>query len=242
MHKYNIHFNNTSALDLGIYAIKRPNVPIPERNIEEKEIKGRDSSLISDYKTYKNISIDVEFNFLESRDFLEKCRAISKWLNNIEDYKLNFTDNPSYFFKVKYVKCKDIVRDLKIKGSFTVNFICEPFQYSKDGQDEIILTNNSTLYNPYFIVAKPIVKLWGEGIIKLNLNGNILEINLGQSIIIDCKLEEAFRTINSKKDYQNTKLKGEYPVLIEGNNNISWTLNIGARLDKTTIQPNFKTI
>lgn len=240
--QYNIHFNNSNAKDIGIIAIKRPSIPVPEKNLLEKEVKGRNGSVMIDYKTYKNITKDIEFNFLESKDFLERCRTIKKWFYNIQDNRLIESDDTDYFYKVKRVVLGDIERELKIKGTFTASFILDPFQYSKYGLDEIILTNNFILENPYFIEAAPIINMWGEGSITLNINGNKLTVNLGQSIIINSDLGLSYRIVNGNTQYQNTRLKGDYPVLIEGENKISYTLGTGARLDKISIIPNFRTL
>lgn len=238
MPRYNIFFNDSSILDLGIYAVKRPNIPIAERNIEEKELKGRDGSLTTDYKTYKNISIDIEFNFIEVKYYYEKVRIINKWLNNIIDNKIRFTDNPEYFYKVKYTLYKDIVRTYKVKGSFVVSFICEPFQYTDCGQDEIVVSNNSFLDNPSYIEAKPIIKLLGTGIVTIYINSKPLIINLGQNITIDCELREAYKIINGIKENLSTTLKGKWPVLESGENTVSYTGNI----TKLVIIPNWRIV
>lgn len=240
--RYNVYFNNTSALDLGIIATKRPNIPVPEKNITDKELKGKDGTITRDYETYKNIQIDVEFNFIEAKDFNERCRMIKKWLNNIKDKKLQFSDDMDYFYKVKKTICKDIVREIKRKGTFTVGFVCHPFQYDINGQDKIILTNNFKLENPYFILAKPKIEIKGEGTINLNFNGKITIVNVGQSCILDGELGQSYRYVGGNLEYQNTKITGKLPILIEGENNISWTLNTGARLDSITMVSNFKTI
>lgn len=238
MPKYNIFFNDNSILDLGVYAVNRPNVPIPERNIEEKEIKGSDGSLTIDYGTYKNISIDIEFNFIDNKNFYERIRVINKWLNNIIDSNIRFTDNSNYFYKVKYTRCKDIVREYKVKGSFIVSFICDPYQYLECGKDEIEISNNSILNNPSYIDATPIIKLVGNGIVTLYINEQPLVINLGQNITIDCGLKESYRVISGAKEYVNTRLTGKYPILAEGRNAIRYTGNI----TKVCIIPNWRII
>lgn len=224
--KYNVYFNNDDMLNIGIYAVKRPNIPIPERNVDEKELKGRDGTVTTDYGTYKNISIDIEFNFIDIKDFYERVRIINKWLNQIKDNKLRVIDNPNYFYKVKYTRYKDIIREYKVKGSFVVSFICDPFQYSYFGQEEIVISNNTIIDNPSYILAKPIIKVWGIGIVTLYINSKPLIINLGQNITIDCELKEAFKIVNGNKEFINTTLTGKYPVLEEGENTISYTGNI----------------
>ncbi|MBU3135070.1 hypothetical protein KPL39_02185 [Clostridium gasigenes] len=241
LYDLNLYFNNDSSLNLGMYIVKQ-SITSPKDNVDEKYIKGKNGTLMQNDGTFKDISINIDFNFIDKIDFKGKCRELNKWLFNIKDNHLYFSDDVNYFYIVKRIYMGDIEKELDIKGLFTVNFICEPFQFDLGGADEIILANNFILENPYFIEAKPVIKLWGEGIVKLNINGNILEVNLGQSIIIDSNLGHAYRIINEKKDFQNTKLKGDYPILLEDENKISWILNVGARLDKATIQPNFKTI
>lgn len=236
MRRFFIEFNNCRDIDLKLYAMHRPSIPCPERKIEETEILGRDGTLIKDYGTYNNIEIEVEYNFIDRKDFNNKNRLIRKWINNIEDNKLVFSDNADYYYKVKYCKLDVIERTYKSYGTFTLTFICEPFQYVIDN-NIIAIKNGQTIMNEGY-TCKPTYKLSGEGLVKLKINNNEeVSIQLGQETTIDTELMLCYRA----KEQNNTIMAGEYKDLyLDGysNNTISWTGNI-TRLE---ITPNYREI
>lgn len=229
-------FNNTTDKNLGINAIKRPDIPVAERNITQITIEGRDGSLTKDDGTYKNIEIIVEYNFMDRLDFNSKSRIIKSWITNIKDNTLQFSDDLDFFYKVKYCRVDVINRVKKIKGTFKVTFICEPYSFLKDGLNEIL--NPSFIYNDSFIIAKPTIKVIGEGYVTLTINNKSVEINVGQELLIDTDLEICFKegvpnNISFEKGWYN------YLYLLEGENTIDWTNKDS--IDVVVI-PRFKTI
>jgi predicted phage tail component-like protein len=190
--KYFIIFNGIADKDIGLSAIKRPNIINPQNNsILEKAIEGRDETVTVKSKTLKNIEIPVSYNFINREDFIKKTRLIKKWINKIGDNKLMFSDDPDMYYKVKYCKLQTIERTRKKKGSFEITFVCSPFIYYKAGDNEII--NPNVLYNPSYLISKPIYKIEAEGIISLIVNGKETRFNIGQELLIDTELELCFR-------------------------------------------------
>lgn len=190
--KYFIIFNGIADIDMGLSSIKRPNIINPQQaSITEKTIEGRDETVTVKSKTLKNIEIPVSYNFINREDFIKKTRLIKKWINEINDNKLIFSDDPDMYYKVKYCKLQVIERTRKKKGSFEVTFVCSPFIYYKSGDNEII--NPNVLYNPSYLISKPVYKIEGEGIISLIVNGKEAKFNIGQELLIDTELELCFR-------------------------------------------------
>lgn len=190
--KYFIIFNGIADIDMGLSSIKRPNIINPQQaSITEKTIEGRDETVTVKSKTLKNIEIPVSYNFINREDFIKKTRLIKKWINEINDNKLIFSDDPDMYYKVKYCKLQVIERTRKKKGSFEVTFVCSPFIYYKSGDNEII--NPNVLYNPSYLISKPIYKVEAEGIISLIVNGKEAKFNIGQELLIDTELELCFR-------------------------------------------------
>ena len=75
--KYFIIFNGIADKDIGLSAIKRPNIINPQKDsITEKAIEGRDETVTVKSKTLKNIEISVSYNFIDREDFIEKTRVI----------------------------------------------------------------------------------------------------------------------------------------------------------------------
>lgn len=212
---YNIIFNNKVDKDLGIKIIKRPNIPAPKRRYREIQIEGRDGKLYEDLETYDDIEIDVQYNFI-SEDYNATMREIKKWINNVEDNRLKFSDDLEFFYIVKKVTIETNERVIKRLGKFTIKFTCKPFSYLESGLNPIEVVD--TIYNDGYM-AEPIYKITGEGICTLKVNGKTVIANVGQSLIIDVEKKIAYR---EDRTLQNTALKGLYEdlELQEGNNTI----------------------
>ena len=82
---YRVRYGDTWDVDLGLYAKSRPNIPIAERNIEITEDKTLNTSLTRDYGTYKDIEIEIDYNFIDREDFNIKSVAIEKWIYNCKN-------------------------------------------------------------------------------------------------------------------------------------------------------------
>lgn len=238
---FDIYFNNFLDKDLNIKAIKRPSIPNPKRKYKTVTIEGSDGDLYIDEKCYEDITISVDYNFIDKRNFYEKCREIKRWINKIEKNKLVFSDDPGVFYKVKKVEISDnIERIYKIIGKFTVKFICDPYTYYANGEDPIILNNNMMLYNDYEI-TKPIWNIKGEGSITLTVNNNPVLINVGQDVTIDTEYEECFKNDQMIKLVLKTGTFQDL-YLQEGKNTISFSANTGGVITGMELIPNWRTI
>lgn len=215
-----IIFNNSTSKDLKVEAIKRPSIPSPTRQYREKEVLGR-GKVYEDLGTYDDIQIPVDFNFFvhDPNDFNERFRQIKKWINNIKDKKLKFSDDLSFFYVVNKAEITSPTREIKRLGKFSVTFTCEPFVYLEDGQEARTLS--SSLNNNYE-ATQPIYKISGEGMLTLTVNGVSVTANVGQNLTIDTKLGLCFRTDGT---INNTALTGKYKDLFlkEGNNTFTHT-------------------
>lgn len=227
-------FNNKKNTDLGIQVVKRPNIPIPERNIELKSLKGRDGSLTRDYKTYNDIKISVSLNFISGEnDFINKGAEIANWLYNINDNKLIFSDNDKFYYKVKKIECKDIERSLKVIGKFIVTFVCGPYKYYIDN-NEIEITNSTKINSPMLVAdSEPIISISGSGNVNLIINDKriVLE-NVEENLIINSSILECYK----EKENLNYKMSGEFPILKNGEN----TINIEGNIKSIKIKPNWR--
>ncbi|EOT2958943.1 distal tail protein Dit [Clostridium perfringens] len=227
-------FNNKKNTDLGIKVVKRPNIPIPERNIELKSLKGRDGSLTRDYKTYNDIKISVSLNFISGEnDFINKGAEIADWLYNINDNKLIFSDNDKFYYKVKKIECKDIERSLKVIGKFIVTFVCDPYKYYIDNND-IEITNSTEIVSPILVESsKPSITVFGTGDINLTINDKRVQLEkVDENITIDSSIKECYKG----KDNLNYKVHGEFPKLVRGSN----TIDINGSINKIIIKPNWR--
>lgn len=230
--EFYIIFNDKTSEDLGIKVMTRPVIPSPTPIYKEYEIPGK---IGKEYELvgHEDLEIQVSFNFIDKEDIYDKFRKCKVWINNIKDNKLIFSDNRGYFYRVNYAMIPTNERILKRLCRFTVTFNCEPFAYDLAGQEEIEISKETTIYNSGDRQSKPIIKIIGEGIVNIKINGNELIANVGKEITIDSYLDMSYK---EDKTNQNKNVKGKYPVLEVGENTISYT---GGIVHKFTIMPNW---
>lgn len=229
---YDLEFNGTTASSLGVKVSYRPDMPTPEKTIEEIVIPGRDGALIEWDGTYADIEIEVDMNFIVPPDsWGYMFRQVKRWLSKTGN--LRFSDDPDYFYKVKNIAINTTERTVREAGEFTTVFRCDPYIYANAGTNEINLSEAT--YNPGAI-AKPVYKITGEGLCRLTVNGKTFSINVGQNATIDTDLMLAYR---QDGETMNADVTGDYADLWlqEGEN----TLSVSANFTVTVI-PNWRYI
>lgn len=221
---YDIEYNGVKAEQLDVYVIKRPDIPAPEKNVEVYEIPGRDGSLTYDYGTYKNIEIDIDFNYMAKPDlWSETFRSCKRWLLKKGIGKLIFNDDRDYYYLVKKVTIADNERTSLRIGSFTATFTCHPYHYLVGGDEAV--PADKIKYNPYSL-SHPVYYITGEGMCILTVNQKSMKANVGQNLTIDTDLQIAYRADGA---IMNTTVIGDYEDLYlqEGDNTITITSGFG---------------
>lgn len=226
-------FNNETSLDIGIKVVSRPDIPSPQPIFKEYDVPGKPGKEY-ELEGYEDIEIPVSFNFVDKEDMHERFRKCKKWINNVKDNKLIFSDNRGIFYRVNYAKITSSERVMKVIGKFTVTFNCEPFAYEMEGQHEITVNNEAIIYNDGDLESKPIIKIKGEGLVTIVINGETIKANVGQNIIIDSYLDISYKEDKTSQN-NNVKCK-KYPQLKIGENTVSYS---GGRVDSFIIIPNW---
>ena len=230
---FHIFYNGESCKDAGLSVISRPTIPVPEREYDTIKVVGRDGELHRDRKTYKDIEIPISFNFVSKTPdvWAQDLRKVKKWLYSGKDNRLILSDDPEYYYKVKKAVMSDTERTAKRKGKFEIVFTCESYMYRVDGQDEKEI--GEYLYNPY-MKSQPVYKIYGNGEITLEVNGNQVTAEVTEQLNIDTKLEICY---NAANEISNAALTGKYEGLYlqEGDNNFKYTEGF-----KVVLVPNWR--
>ena len=216
MAKYFILYNNKTNLDVNLSVVDRPSKPAPDMEYEEVKVPG--GKTLYREKGYKDIPIQVTFNFLSKKpsEWDKDFRIIKQWLLSKVNNKLKFSDDLEVYYKVNKVTIDTPERIMKQLGKFDVTFTCEPYVYIDEEEIEL----STTLYNNY-LVCKPIYRIVGEGYLTLNINNKVIKANVGQELIIDTDKGLCYR----EGIINNVALEGKYEdmYLLEGENTFSWT-------------------
>ena len=229
---YDIMYNGDTCSKYGIIPVRRPSVPAPEIRVTETEIPGMDGVLIENDNTYAPITIPVEFNFLVPEDkWMDAYRKAKRWLTGSGWLMLG--DDQEYMYKVYYCRITDTERTSRRLGNFTAEFVCHPYAFVVDGQQEYDASD--VKYNPY-MVSHPIYIISGSGACTLTVNGKTMTATVNQQITIDTDRMIAY---NAQMVNQSSLLTGDYEDLYlqEGDNTI--TVSTGFTLK---IIPNWRVL
>lgn len=223
-----------SYLDYGLYISKRPVIPSPKKRVEYIDILGKHSRLIYDEGTFEDITITLECSIKSRENLIGKIDEIKAWLLSVGEANLIFSFMPDKCYKAQVVNAIDFKQVYRYTSKFPIIFNCRPFKYLV--QNNILTINESSTFitNPGTIESEPIITVYGTGDISLTINEKLVElIDVPSKIILNTIIYDAY---DDNKNSLNEKMKGEFPNLIPGVNEISY---IG-EVEKIEILPNWR--
>jgi len=210
-----------SFQNFGIYVEKRPSIPSPERRVTYIEVPGMDSRLRRDEGTYSDITLSVECSFLG--DPSTKISTIKGWLLGAGETDLAFSHIPGRKYLAQVVNNIDFEIVLRITSHFIIMFNCQPFQYATDNT-LISVSESMTLTNPGTLKSLPIIKVNGSGTGALSVNGSVVSFsNIDESVALNSELQETYKDTGTALVGKNSTKTGEYPILLPGDNTISFS-------------------
>ncbi len=211
-------FNNINSQDIGIIVNKLPPISKPERSYEEINVPGRNGTLYIDNKCYKSFPYEITCTLMQDSNI----RNISQWLNGSGKLIISTETDKSYNVIIK--NQIDFEQTYRVCNEFVVIFDVEPIAHSIKEKELIFTKETQFIIKESTYMIKPYIKVNGSGIITLTLNNKSIVLkDIQEYIELDCELEEAYKNnlnCNSKVECE------DFPVLIPGINNISWTGNV----------------
>lgn len=219
----------------GIHSFEEMNVlvdalSIPSINevIENIDVEGRNGSLTIRHGNYLDRVIPFKITLVRHLNepieaFIDRADTVLNWLELEDSNELITYLRPSKKYIVKAINKSDI----EIENSRIINiegeFICDPFMYDIN-ERTVILTKASNLYYQGTIPGECNIKIYGSGNIQLTINDDTVQINnISQYVELDSKF---LLCLNSDKTSKTKDMIGNFPILIKGKNEISWTGNV----------------
>ena len=222
--------NNQNTKNLGFALVGRPSIPSSDKKYEAIEVEGRDGALTK-FIGYQDLKFSLKFNILFQSDIKQKLREIKGLLSVAKT--LAFDDSPNFFYKIKQAQISDTETIIKSSGVFTVEFIADPFEFESSSVLEYENPSNLLIRNNTTYFSQPVLKIFGQGNIKLFVNDELVEIKqINEGIVIDSEMQEAYYNDNN----MNHQMLGSFPVFAIGENKIRTEGNI----DKIEILPNWR--
>lgn len=219
--------NEDSYEDYGIIINKFPALSVPERQLDEIEVLGRNGNLVVDYGTYK----DIDFTFQCTLKDFSRIDGVKAWLTGFD--KLIMSWIPDKYYKARLINRIDIAQSLEEIGEFPLIFKAEPFGYAVNNSLITVTSPDSIINNPGTFEADPVIKIYGSGNVDLSINNSVVHlIDIADYITMDSVLQDCYKdTVLC-----NSQMYGEFLELQPGSNNISWTGSVS----RIEITPNWR--
>lgn len=202
----------------GLLICELPPISKPQMRTTVTEVEGKDGDIIDEigYSSYdKVINIGLTRNY--------DINQIIKYFSGSGDLIMSNEEDKVY--KASIYSQIDYNKLLKFRTA-NVKFHVQPFKYLLDEtivDEEITNQESIQVTNQGLEKSKPIITIYGTGIITLSINGyDVFTVDLGEDeeyVIVDSITEEAYKGAILK----NRLMSGNFPILDIGENEITWT-------------------
>ena len=197
-----------------------PNRDIPRRKFEVISIPGRNGDILIPQDAYENITQVYEIHIPSNRPRLDRAiRNVTDWLLVSGYNRLEDSYEPDVFRIAYYAGQHDIENILNKGGKATIEFNCRPERWLKAGEQPIVLSAGSSIYNPTNQTAKPLIKVSGAGEGELTVGTYNLTMTDCDEIFLDSEEEDAYR----EGENMNATVAGAFPLLQPGAVDVSWS-------------------
>ena len=200
-------------------------------DVERTQIPGRNGDLLLSNHRYQNVEITYHVGI--KRDFDRNYTSFMNFLLKEPGYhRLEDSYHGEYYRMA--VLDKEVSPKLgfqNFSGTFDLTFSCMPQQYLKSGERLQVLTGSGTVFNPTMYAAKPLLRIYGKGM--LTVGDEQVTVTENDSFIdLDCELEDAFRdTVNLNSCIELAG--GDFPSLAPGSTSITF----GSGITKVELIP-----
>lgn len=224
-------FNGLRCTAFGIHVSEQPPITLPSERVSFTDVPGRSGSLTTlegDY-VYEDLLLTATC-FVKDMERIDEIASYLKGSGTVTF--ANRQDGFYYGRIVNQIPFEKILRGNPHR-SFSVNFRCKPFFYLNDVQPITLTSSGTFITNPGSVPSEPVVTVTGSGEITLMVGMSIVELSdMNGSITLDSELQEAYHGSTSL----NNRMSGDFPVLLPGQNAVSWTGNV----TRVEIQPNWR--
>ena len=225
-------WNGVRCTEFGIHVSEQPPITLPSERATFTNVPGRSGSLttLEGDEVYDDLLLTATCFISDT----SRIPEIAAWLRG--SGTVTFANRQGGFFHARIVNQISFEKILRGNPhrSLAVNFRCQPFWYMADVQPITLTTSGTFVNNPGSVSSEPVITVYGSGEVTLMVGMTIVELEISGSITLDTPLMEAY----SGSASMNSAMSGDFPVLLPGQNAVSWTGNV----TKVEIQPNWRSL
>ena len=216
-------FGGKNSWDFTLRVEKLPRIGSPRRRVTTLTVPGRSGSLHIDEGVYESYQQPYECYFHGKEPTAEMAHAIKQWLmSGSGPQKLMDAYDPKHYHMAYFIGPLDVDNILNKYGRCVVTFEVDPRAYQIGGTEPITFTSPNRLSNLTGYPAQPLIHLQYSSEGELHIGDYTLTLydTAAGELYIDCETMDAYKGTENLNRLIGCE---EFPVLVPGNNEISWT-------------------
>lgn len=219
--------------DYGVYISGGGVFDSPNRAIDFISVPGRNGDIIGMETRLENGTLTYKDAFIYA-DFKNKLAAFRSMLLKTNAYRrLIDSYNPDEYRLAVYADGLSVRPTSKLDaGRFDIVFNVMPQRFLLSGDTPTTLNASGSITNPTEFPSKPLIRVYGNGVLGVGADSITIINNAGNYIDIDCQSGIAYRDAANMNG--SITLSGfDFPALTSGANGIS----LGAGISQVIITP-----
>lgn len=217
-------FNGKKNTEFGLRVAEGKKITTSSLDVERVAVAGRDGELLISNNRLNSAELSFPVNFVKEKGLIAtEVYKISEWLN-VAGYKdLTISYDPDFIYRAAYLETFSIEETMRQFGKTTINFVCYPVKFYKQGRVKQPIMNGATVNGLGNVIAKPIITLRGSGDCTLTINGRKTKLRgVQNSIVLDMQANQVYSG-NLPAWYKVVRSpEFQMPYLDYGRNLISW--------------------
>lgn len=244
--KHYVSYNGHRSKDFGIKLYNTFSFATPASDVSFVHTLGVDGALIDrNNGTFDNVTVGFDGKVFVNKEKFSSLSLLNSyiktWLHKPTEYsKIEFTGDPSYFWRGIGIGNSDVTRVSDVLGEVSFSFNCLPYKYRRGSDVFVPVVKGQIFNNPDNWEAKPIVHIVGSGDVSFTLNDMTYRIiGLNGEIYINSMSN---RSYNTKTDLNNQVQFPDhiYPQL--GEVNKPTTVNYSGNITTFEIAPYWRSL
>jgi predicted phage tail component-like protein len=220
-------FNGKKNTEFGFRVAEGKKITTSSLDVERVSVAGRDGELLISNNRLNSAELSFPVNFVKEKGLIAtEVYKISEWLN-VAGYKdLTISYDPDFIYRAAYLETFSIEETMRQFGKTTINFVCYPVKFYKQGRTTQTLSNGATVNGLGNVKANPVITLVGSGDCTLTINGRKTKLRAVQNTItLDMQARQVFSGNLPAWDKVVRAPQYQMPYFDYGRNLISWDGN-----------------
>lgn len=217
-------FDGKKNTEFGLKVAEGKKITTSSLDVERVTVAGRDGDLLVSNNRLNSAELSFPVNFVKEKGLIAtEVYKISEWLN-VAGYKdLTISYDPDFIYRAAYLEIFSIEETMRQFGKTTINFVCYPVKFYKQGRTTQTLSNGATVNGLGNVKANPVITLVGSGDCTLTINGRKTKLRAVQNTItLDMQARQVFSGNLPAWDKVVRAPQYQMPYLDAGRNLISW--------------------